>query len=267
MSNNNEVQTLLDFAVKIAHESGEIALKYFRSDLQVENKTRTEKFDPVTLADKEIEAYLREKIKETYNEHTVIGEEAGTSEGTQSYKWLIDPIDGTRGFVSGSPVWGTLIGLMDGDKCVAGLMHQPFVNETYIGSGAGAYILNGSGKKPIKTSNKQKIADAILCTTHLSMFHNSRELDTFIKIAGMCRFSRLGTDCYGYALLAHGFVDLVVEAGLAAYDIMPLIPVIEAAGGVVTDWDGNPADKGGRVVAAANATLHEQVLKILAHHG
>src|SRR5690606_26477794 len=123
---------------------------------------------------------------------------------------------------------------------------------------------NGSGSKRISTSAVTEVAEAVLCCTHISMFHNSRALDTFVKIAGKCRFSRMGTDCYGYCLLAHGFVDLVVEAGLEAYDIAPLIPIIEAGGGVVSDWKGRPAQHGGRILAAANRALHARVLELMA---
>ncbi len=266
MSTKEQVKTLLDFATGIVQESGDIALKYFRTNLDVTNKMIGGKFDPVTSADKEVEDYIRGKIKQHYPEHTVIGEEAGETTGSDSFLWLIDPIDGTRGFVAGSPMWGTLLGLMDGKQCVAGLMHQPFVGETFVGSEDGAFILNGDGRKSIHSSDKTQLSDAVLCCTHLSMFHSGKALDTFIKIGEACRFSRFGTDCYGYALLAHGFVDLIVEASLKPYDVMPLIPIVEAAGGVISDWEGGSAANGGNVVAAANPALHEQALKILSKY-
>ncbi len=263
MSKKNEIQVLVDFATRIVRESGDIALKYFRSDMEVTNKQVGSKFDPVTLADTEIENYIRGKINANYPGHTVIGEEAGETSGTDSFKWLIDPIDGTRGFVAGSPMWGTLLGLMDGEECVAGVMHQPFVKDTFVGSKDGAFILSGDERKPIHSSNKEQLSDAILCCTHLSMFHTGKALDRFVSIGEICRFSRFGTDCYGYGLLAHGFVDLVVEAGLKPFDIMPLIPIVEAAGGIVTNWQGDSVAGGGNVVAAANPALHEQALKLL----
>lgn len=263
MSTKEEIQTLVDFATQIAQESGDIALKYFRSDIDVANKQAGNKFDPVTQADTEIEDYIRGKINESYPGHTIIGEEAGETGGTDSFKWFIDPIDGTRGFLAGSPMWGTLLGLMDGEECVAGLMHQPFVNETFVGSQGGAFILNGDERKQIHCSKKEQLSDAILCCTHLSMFHSGRALDRFVRIAEICRFSRFGTDCYGYGLLAHGFVDIVVEGGLKPFDIMPLIPIVEAAGGVITNWQGGSVANGGDVVAAANPALHEQALKLL----
>lgn len=263
MSTKEEIQTLVDFATNVIQESGDIALKYFRTNLDISNKQIGGKFDPVTLADNEIEEFIRGKILESYSGHTVIGEEAGETTGTEPFKWLIDPIDGTRGFVAGSPMWGTLLGLMEDDDCVIGLMNQPFVRETYIGSQEGAFILNEKGKTQIHTSKKDQLSDAVLCCTHLSMYHSGKALDSFVRTAEICRFSRFGTDCYGYALLAHGFVDLVVEAALKPYDVMPLIPIVEAAGGVITNWQGGSVSSGGNVVAAANAELHEQALKIL----
>ena len=263
MPTKKEIRALVDFAVQIAQESGGIALKYFRTDLDVANKHDGSKFDPLTQADTEIEDYLRTKIQASYPGHTIIGEEAGETRGTEAFRWFIDPIDGTRGFVAGSPMWGTLLGLMDAEECVAGLMHQPFVGETFVGSPDGAFILNGDERKQIHCSRKEQLSDAILCCTHLSMFHSGKALDRFVTICEICRFSRFGTDCYGYGLLAHGFVDLVVEAALKPFDIMPLIPIVEAAGGVVTNWQGKSVALGGDVVAAANPALHEQALKLL----
>ena len=263
MSTKEEKTALVEFATNIARESGEIAMKYFRSDLEVSDKGDKTKFDPLTRADTEIEAFLREKIQEAYPDHGIIGEEAGVSEGRGQFKWLIDPIDGTRGFVAGSPMWGTLLGCMEGEECIAGVMNQPFVGETFVGGADGAFLVSGKEKKQIHTSEKQELSDAILCCTHLSMFHTGKALDRFVHIAETCRFSRFGTDCYGYALLAYGSIDLVVEGALKSYDIMPLIPVVEAAGGIVTNWEGGPVADGGDVVAAANPVLHAQALKLL----
>ena len=263
MSSNEELQSLVDFAVTTAQNTSNIALKYFRSDLQVTNKTEQGKFDPLTLADTEIEAYIRECITGQYPDHGITGEEEGITAGDSDYRWYIDPIDGTRGFVAGSPMWGTLLGLMHGDDCVTGLMHQPFIGETFVGSELGAFLITSEQKREIHTSATENISDAILCCTHLSMFHSGKVLDKFIRLADGCRFSRFGTDCYGYAMLALGSVDLIVESGLKAFDIMPLIPLVEAAGGVVTNWEGGDVALGGDVVAAATPGLHEQALKFL----
>ena len=265
MHTQEQIQEYLDFAIGLTDAAGKIALKYFRRTIQVDNKSTSALFDPVTAADREIEDYLRSQIAAAYPGHSVIGEEGADRIGTESLAWFIDPVDGTRGFVAGSPMWGVLIGLRDGEKCVAGLMHQPFIGETYTGSAEGAYIINAAGKQPITSSDTVQLADAILACTHLSMFDHGRELDAFMSIANVCRFSRFGTDCYGYSLLAHGFVDIVVEAGLAAYDITAMIPIVEAAGGVISDWQGKSAHEGGNVLATANPALHEQALQKLAY--
>ncbi len=264
MSSNEDLQSLVDFAVTTAQNTSEIALKYFRSDMQVDNKREKGKFDPVTLADTEIEASIRSSISEQFPDHGIVGEEEGVKEGQSDYRWYIDPIDGTRGFVAGSPMWGTLLGLMKGDDCVTGLMHQPFVGETFVGSELGAFLVRGDDRKKIQCSTTDSISDSILCCTHLSMFHSGKALDKFIRLADGCRFSRFGTDCYAYAMLALGTVDLIVESNMKAFDIMPLIPLVEAAGGVVSNWTGGDVSLGGDVVAAANPELHAQALKHLA---
>lgn len=263
MNKSEEIEALLSFAIQIAHEAGHIGMRYFRTDLEVLNKSNAGFFDPVTDADKEIERFLRAKISERFPEHNIIGEEEGVSGGGESYTWFIDPIDGTRGFITGSPMWGILIGLMDGENCVAGLMHQPYTKETYIGSSEGAFVLTEGGKKQISSSDQKHISDSVMCSTHHLMFDNDRDMKVFHSLVNSSRFSRFGTDCYGYTLLAMGFVDFVLEANLALYDIVPLIPVIEASGGIVTDWNGQPAHQGGNIIASSNFALHEEILALI----
>ncbi len=258
MSSTNE---MLEFAVSIAEEAGEIALRYFRSPMAVNNKS-AELFDPVTRADEEIELQLRARISAAYPDHTIIGEEHGESAGNHM-TWVIDPIDGTRGFVTGSPMWGTLIGLMNDGVPVLGLIHQPFLRETYFGSDAGAFFKSPAETGSIHTRDTARLTDAMLYCTHPAMFSEEPDRTAFNRIDRACRFSRFGGDCYGYALLAAGYVDLVVEATLQPYDIIPLIPLVEAAGGVVSDWSGQAAVHGGRIIAAANAELHREALNML----
>jgi myo-inositol-1(or 4)-monophosphatase len=264
MLSKEQTQQCLAFAIKTAVQSGSIAMKYFRHPTAVCNKASEGTFDPVTAADREIESYIREKISGVYPTHGIIGEEHEDKIGTGNCTWFIDPIDGTCGYVVGSPMWGTLLGMLVEDQCALGLMHQPFVQETYIGSADGAYIIDRNGKQKIQTSDTEDIASAVLCCTHQSMFKSTQDKEAYDRVATACRLSRLGTDCYGYVLLAHGFVDIVIENELKAYDAVPLIPIVEAAGGLITDWDGNTARAGGRIVASANAVLHENVLKLVA---
>ena len=254
-------QELLDFAVRIAEDAGRIALRYFRAPLDVTSKSES-RFDPVTRADRETEARLRQLIAESYPDHGIIGEEHGVTEGGRM-KWIIDPIDGTRGFISGSPLWGMLLGLMDGEDPLLGVIHNPFLRETYYGSEAGAFYRTREAERAIHTRDTDSLAEAVLYCTHPAMFGDEEGRQAFARVDDACRFSRFGGDCYGYALLASGFADLVVEDSLQPYDVIPLIPLIRAAGGVISDWDGGPPLGGGRVVAAGSPSLHEQALKLL----
>ena len=254
-------QELLDFAVRIAEDAGQIALRYFRTPLDVSSKSDS-RFDPVTKADRETEARLRELIAESFPDHGIVGEEHGVTGGGRM-QWIIDPIDGTRGFISGSPMWGMLLGLMDGEEPVLGVIHNPHLQETYYGSAAGAYHRTRAGTSAIRTRNTTDLADAVLYCTHPAMFNEDWSKAAFARVDAACQFSRFGADCYGYALLASGYADLVVEDSLQPYDVIPLVPLIRAAGGMISGWDGGSPLAGGRIVAACTPGLHEQALKLL----
>ncbi|MFC6671872.1 histidinol-phosphatase [Marinobacterium aestuariivivens] len=258
-----EIEKRLAFARAVAEDAGKIALRYFRQPLEVENKLEGEQFDPVTRADREVEAEIRQKLGEAYPDDSIIGEEAGTSEGSSDIAWIIDPIDGTRAFISGVPAWGTLLGLMESDNCVGGLMHQPYIGETFVGGPSGAFLYRQGQQTALRSRQGATLGDAILYCTHPNHFESEADLAGFQRVAEASRLYRFGGDCYSYCLLAQGQIDLVIEGGLQPYDIIPLIPLIEAAGGVVTDRDGRPATKGGLIVAAANARLHAEALALL----
>lgn len=252
-------QQMMQFAVNAAIASGRIARNYFRSSLKVDNKSKG-RFDPVTAADREIEQFLRDKILRRYPEHGIIGEEHGSTLGNNR-TWVIDPIDGTRGFVAGLPTWGTLLGLLHEGRPLFGLMHQPVMRETFYADRKVAWLKQGRQSRRLHTASTRRLVDAVVCATHPDMFTGAQK-DAFARLVSSSRYSRFGTDCYGYCLLAAGAVDLVVEADLQPYDILPLIPLIESAGGVVSDWQGRPAS-GGEVLAAANRRLHNAALEIL----
>ena len=254
----------LPFLEQLVEQAGEIALKYFRSGLAVTDKgLKGKSFDPVTRADRETETFIRARISAEYPGHGIIGEEFGTTQGTGLFTWLIDPIDGTRGFVSGTPTWGVLVGLKQGDECVAGAMRQPCLGETWAGDARTAYLVRGRQRSRLRVREQVRLADAIVCCTHPAMYPGEAERERFLGVVDRCRFSRYGTDCLGYGLLACGYVDLVIEGGLSPYDIMPLIPIVEGAGGIITDWQGNSAVNGGLVVAASGKWLHDEVLEYL----
>jgi histidinol phosphatase-like enzyme (inositol monophosphatase family) len=257
--------SLLDFAHGLADLSGTIIRPYFRKTLAVANKGEKGAFDPVTKADRAAERAIRRAIKERWPDHGLIGEELGSAGEDRRFRWVVDPIDGTRAFIMGSPLWGTLIGLLDEEEPILGLMDQPFTGERFWSGATGAHMRTGAGKpRRIKTRACASLAEATLTTTHPELFAEGREAQAFARLAGRVRMTRYGGDCYGYCLLAAGFVDLVVEAGLKAHDVVALIPIIERAGGRMTTWEGGPATSGGTVIAAGDARLHEQAMAILA---
>lgn len=255
------VRGLLLDAADIA---GAITLPRFRAGVAVDNKW-AEGFDPVTEADREAERAIRELIAARFPEHGIIGEEWDTKESDSPFTWIIDPIDGTRAFIAGVPVWGTLIGLLHEGRAVAGLMAQPFTGEVYLALPGEANYHRGQQSLPLRTSSVTELRQAKLTTTSPDMFVRSgRDLSApWTAISRAALTVRYGLDCYGYALLAAGHIDLVVEAGLKDVDIAPLVPLIVNAGGIVTAWDGGPAEAGGNCVAAATPELHAAALELL----
>lgn len=260
---DSELQSLTNFACQLADLAGNTIMPYFRQELSVGNKLSGGSFDPVTVADKEAELRMREQIQSSHPGHGILGEEYGAVQGETGLTWVLDPIDGTRAFISGLPVWGTLIALHDGQRPVIGVMDQPFTGERFIASGNRSVLQQHGREKILQTRACNKLDQAIMMSTDPDMFDRS-ERRVQQQLASSVKLMRFGGDCYAYCMLASGCIDLVVEAGLSAYDIQALIPIIECAGGVVSDWQGNPAESGGQVVAASNLKLHAQALELLA---
>jgi myo-inositol-1(or 4)-monophosphatase len=251
------------FVDKLASVAGEAILPYFRTALSVDNKSGKGGFDPVTEADRGAETAMRALIRKTFPAHGVIGDEFGDERADAAYVWVLDPIDGTKSFIAGLPVWGTLIGLLKDGIPVYGMMHQPFVRESFTGDGASARYSGPGGARKLSVRKCKALKDATLFTTSPLLMSPS-ERKKFEKVEKSARLSRYGGDCYSYCMVAAGYVDIVIEAGLNRYDVMPLIPVVEGAGGVITDWQGGSAANGGRIVAAGDKRVHEQALKLLA---
>jgi histidinol-phosphatase len=251
------------FACRLGEIAGRSILPHFRAALDVENKTPGGAYDPVTVADRAAETAIREEIARVYPRHGILGEEHGASAGAGDFTWIIDPIDGTRAFILGQLHWGVLIALNDGEKPVVGIMHQPYVGETFIGSRLGAELRHGSERHALRTRRCGHLEDAVVCATDPAMFEAGPEADAFHSIARRARMRRYGGDCYSYCLLAAGLVDLVIESQLKPYDIQPLIPIIEAAGGTVTSWSGGPCYDGGQALVAGCAEIHSAALEIL----
>jgi histidinol phosphatase-like enzyme (inositol monophosphatase family) len=244
-------------------EAGPIALEYFRRQVAVEDKRHGGCYDPVTQADKRIEALIRERLLQAFPQHRIVGEEHGTV-GEGSTWWVIDPIDGTRSFISGMPTWGILLGLVVEDRPQIGIVHQPFTGETWLADPErGARLRLGGTETPLRTRTEATLADAVLYSTHPGMLQPPELLDRYDALARRCRLQRWGGDCYAFALVAQGSIDLMVDASLMPYDILPLVPIIEGAGGVVTDLQGKTPLAGGTVIAAANRALHAAALEIM----
>lgn len=257
---DQELHLAIEHCQKMADAAGPVILEYFRQPMVVENKAVKGEFDPVTLADKAAERAIREVIAELRPADGILGEEGGYESGQSGLTWIIDPIDGTRAFISGLPVWGTLIALFNGERSVMGLMDQPYLRERYMGSRLGASYLQGNQPlRKLVVKPRAVLDSAILASTAPEVFSDT-EHARFRALAARVATVRYGTDCYGYAMLAAGHVDLVMEAALQAYDIQPLIPIIEAAGGVVCNWQGEPVVGGGRVLAAASQELADAAL-------
>ena len=256
------VAELEEFALELAQLAGSVALANFRRDIDISNKD-ADGFDPVTNADRAIEQVLRTSILERFPEHGIVGEEEGRTESLSPYTWYLDPIDGTRAFMMGSPLWGTLVGVTADNAPLFGLMVQPFLEEVFLGSAKSSWLIRPGERRRLRARACDKLEAAALASTHPDLF-DAKSSQAFAALADRCLLHRWGGDCYNYAMLAAGFVDLVVEDQLKPYDIMPLIPILEGAGCVVTDWQGGPAMGGGKVLAAATPALHSAAVAVLA---
>jgi len=256
-------QSLLPVAEEMADVSRRVILPYFRSaDLFADNKNAAG-FDPVTAADRAAEEAMRAVLAKRRPDDAILGEEFGPTPGSSGLTWVLDPIDGTRGFISGTPTWGVLIAVGDADGPILGVIDQPYIGERFIGGAGLARMTGPAGARDLATRATRRLADAVLFTTFPEI-GSPAERQAFQAVADRVRMTRYGMDCYAYALLAAGQVDLVIEAGLNAYDIQAPMAVIEAAGGRVTDWRGGPVHQGGRALAAATPDLHAAALAVLA---
>lgn len=252
----NDFNDLRVFAEELADVAGATARQYFRTGLSVSVKSD---HSPVTEADKEIERKIREAIRTRYPHHAFFGEESGGAM-LDGPTWVVDPIDGTKSFICGVPLFGSLIAFLMAGRPVIGVLEMPALRERWVGA-AGRTLCNGAHAS---VSGCKSLAEARMFSTSPDMFVGD-SADRFARISERVGLRRFGTDCYAYGLLASGHCDLVVESGLKAYDVMALVPIIENAGGVVSDWRGQPIDTGftGQIVAAATAQLHGEALTVL----
>jgi myo-inositol-1(or 4)-monophosphatase len=249
------------FVEQLAGASGETILPFFRTALAIENK-QTGGFDPVTAADRAAEQAMRALIRKHFPEHGVLGEEYGSERTDAEYVWVLDPIDGTKSFITGMVAWGTLIGLMRFGEPVFGMMHQPFTRERFSGDGGAARYRGPTGDRALRVRACASLGDAILSTTS-PLLMNKTDRAVFGKVENTVKLSRYGGDCYGYCMLAAGNIDLIIETEIKPHDIVPLIPIVTGAGGIVTTWENGPAQAGGRIVVAGDKRVHQAALEML----
>ena len=252
------------FILELNRASAAVILPLFRGDHGIENKSKTRHYDPVTLADKGAEAEIRRLIGQRHPDHGVIGEEMGEDRPDAEFVWVLDPVDGTRAFVAGLPVWTTLIALRHQGRPVAGSIGQPYLGEVFVGGPGGSRVVSRAGERPLKVRTGLPLTDAIIATTDPEACFNGAELGAWRQLRAAARLARLGCDAYAYAMVAAGTLDLVVEAGLKSWDVEAAVPVIEGAGGMVTDWRGEPIGRhGGQMAIAGDRALLDEALVAL----
>jgi len=253
------MEEFTSFAKTLADRAGEIARSYFRASLDIISKADE---SPVTRADREIESALASMISAKFPDHGIFGEEHERINPNSSKQWIIDPIDGTRAFIAGVPTFTTLIAFVENDLPVFGLIDQPISRERWIGGKNTPTTLNA---KPVRTKTSTTLSTAAIGTTSAPYYFSASETEAFERLRSQCAHTIVGGDGYGYAMLANGHLDLFADTCLKPYDFCAIAPVVEAAGGVITDWQGKPLTihSNGSVLAAANAELHAQALRLL----
>jgi myo-inositol-1(or 4)-monophosphatase len=257
--------TAIDFAAfvdELAAVAGETIRPFFRTALSVENKSLSGGFDPVTAADRAAETAMRALIKRTFPAHGIVGEEFRPEHPDAEYVWILDPIDGTKSFICGMPAWGTLIALTRRGEPIYGMMHQPFTREYFTGDGKAAHYRGPAGDRALQVRACAALKDAVLLTTSPLLM---KEMDRrrFARVERAVRLSRYGGDCYAYCVLAAGHIDLIIETELKPHDVVPLIPIIEGAGGIITTWENGRPHEGGRIIAAGDRRAHAEAIALL----
>jgi len=253
------------FLLELNRVSGEVILPLFRTENGLENKDVGGGFDPVTKGDKDAEAIIRQTIAAHFPEHGVIGEEYGEDRPDAEFVWVLDPIDGTRAFIAGLPVWTTLIGLRFQGKPVLGSIGQPYLEEVFIGSAAGSRLLRRGASRPLNVRPCPSLSQAIIATTDTGVFQ-AAELAAWTRLRAGARLARMGCDAYAYAMVAAGTIDLIIEAGLKSWDVEAAVPVLDGAGGMVTDWSGQRVGgNGGQIVIAGDPACLEEALAAMAY--
>ncbi|MGQ9605991.1 MAG: histidinol-phosphatase [Thermogutta sp.] len=259
---NDDLRRRLDWAVKIAREAGEITLRYFGAKIEVERKSDD---SPVTVADREAESHLRRRIAEAFPDDGVVGEEWGTAEGSGAYRWILDPIDGTKSFIHGVPLYGTLVGIVYQDRAVAGVARIPALEEcVYAAEGMGAWYTRGEmPPQPARVSSCDRLAGSAWVTSEVANFDHVGRRDAFFRLQKAARLVRTWGDAYGYLLVATGRIDFMIDPLMQVWDAAAVAPIIREAGGRFSDWKGVYSFSSGNGLGS-NGLLHDEVLAVLA---
>jgi myo-inositol-1(or 4)-monophosphatase len=255
---------LVGFANRLADASGKVIRPFFRQHIPVNHKQGKHAFDPVTEADRGAEKALRDLITRERPGDAILGEEFGETKGSSNYRWVLDPVDGTRAFITGRHEWGSLIALEDRGVPVLGILDQPVLGERFVGVNGASHLIQAGHSTPLRTRECASLSDAILCATDPADYFSDPELERFTRVKNKARMTRYGGDCYIFAMLALGFVDLIIEAGFSEWDAAALIPIVEGAGGVMTDWKGGSCTAGKTILAAGDRRVHAEAMKLLA---
>jgi len=259
---NDSTDALLAFAVELAEATSPIALPLFRTVMAVDNK-QSDGFDPVTQADRATEKVMRAMIEQRFPDHGIFGEEFGEKPGRSDFTWILDPIDGTRSFICGTPTWMTLVGIKHKGCMIAGAAGQPFTDEIFAGSKQGAYLLRANHKLELRCTTETDLTKVLAGTTAPSLYRKHGHQERLMRIENTVQSLRFDADSYFHCMVAAGQLGISLDTGLQSYDIAALIPIIEGAGGIVTTWDGQDACNGGDILAAGNKALHEQAMALL----
>jgi myo-inositol-1(or 4)-monophosphatase len=252
------------FAHKLADVAGDVIRPYFRQQIAVTDKGAAKaQFDPVTIADKSAEEAMRAIIERERPQDGILGEEFGEKPSANGFTWVLDPVDGTRAFITGRHEWGSLIALEKNGNALLGILDQPVVRERFVGVNGEAELLSNGERTRLRARPCADMAEVVLCATHPDAYFSEAEQDAFRRVQRAVRMSRFGGDCYIFGTLALGFVDLIIESTFHRWDVAALIPIVEGSGGVISDWQGNSCANGGRILAAGDARIHAQAIKLL----
>lgn len=259
---DNSTEALLAFAIELAEAARPIALPLFRTAMAVDNK-QTDGFDPVTQADRAAEKVMRSMIEQRFPDHGIFGEEFGEKPGCSDFTWILDPIDGTRSFICGTPTWMTLVGVKHKDSMIAGAAGQPVTDEIFAGSKQGAHLLRANQKFELRCTTETDLAKVLAGTTAPSLYRKHGHHERLMRIENTVQSLRFDADSYFHCMVAAGQLGISLDTGLQSYDVAALIPIIEGAGGIVTTWDGQDACNGGDILVAGNKALHDQAMALL----